>query len=64
VLGEIGVVRLHGSGRERTLEVVSSVRGELERSSAYAAQVEAHEERRRFLTEGKEPISRPLPAAA
>jgi single-stranded-DNA-specific exonuclease len=64
VLAEIGVVRMRGSGRERVLEVVSSVRGELARSRAYAAQVAAHEECKRFLTQGKEPSSRPLPAAA
>ena len=53
-------MRVSGSGRARTLEVVSSVRGELEKSHAYAAQAEAHEECRRFLIEGKEQTSRPL----
>ena len=64
VLAEVGVVRVTGAGRETMLEVVSSVRGELERSPSYAANRMAHEECVRFLTRGKEQSSSPMPAAA
>jgi single-stranded-DNA-specific exonuclease len=64
VLSEIGVARTDGSGRARRLEVVSSVRGELERSPSYVANRKAHEECVRFLTRDQEQSSSPMPAAA
>ncbi len=64
ILAEIGVVRLAGSRAAPMLEVVSSVRGELERSPSFAANQKAHEECVRFLTRGKEQSSIPMPAAA
>lgn len=50
VLGEIGVVRSARSGPDRALEVVSSVRGELDRAPSFAAYREAFEESLRFLS--------------
>ena len=64
VLAEIGVVRVAASAPEVVLEVVSSVRGELERSPSHAANRNAHEECLRFLTRSKEQSSKPMPAAA
>jgi len=64
ILAEVGVVRLAGNGRDLSLEVVSSVRGELESSGSYVAQTRAHEECVRFLTAAKKQSSSPLPAAA
>jgi single-stranded-DNA-specific exonuclease len=63
-LAEIGVVRMAGSRDAPMLEVVSSVRGELERSPSFAANQKTHEECVRFLTRGKEQSSTPMPAAA
>ncbi len=63
-LAEIGVVRVGASGHDFVLEVVSSVRGELEQSPSYAADQQAYEECVRFLTRGKEQSSSPMPAAA
>ncbi len=48
VLGELGLIRGPGAGA-RELRVVSSERTELERSAAYAAYRERHEEGTRFL---------------
>jgi hypothetical protein len=64
ILAEIGAVRVGASGREGNLEVVSSVRGALEQSPRYVANLMAHEECVRFLTRGKEQSSSPMPAAA
>lgn len=64
VLAEIGVVALHGTGRDVRLEVVSSVRGQLESSSSHVAQQKAREECVRFLTRYEKPTLRPVPAAA
>jgi single-stranded-DNA-specific exonuclease len=64
ILAEIGAVRTRASERELALEVVSSVRGALEQSPGYVANVQAHEECARFLTRGKEQSSSPMPAAA
>ena len=50
VLAEVGVVRDAGSGVDRTLEVVSSVRGELDRSQSFVAYRDAYEECLRFLS--------------
>ncbi len=63
-LSEIGIVRVLGTGPDLAFEVVSSVRGELDKSPSYVASQQAHEECVRFLTEGKEQSSSPLPAAA
>lgn len=50
VLAEVGVVRDAGSGVDRTLEVVSSVRGELDRSQSFVAYRDTYEECLRFLS--------------
>jgi hypothetical protein len=63
-LAETGVVRIVATAPELELEVVSSVRGELEQSPSFVANREAHEECVRFLTRGKEQSSSPIPAAA
>jgi single-stranded-DNA-specific exonuclease len=64
ILAETGVLRIVATAPELKLEVVSSVRGELERSPSFVANREAHEECVRFLTRGKEQSSIPIPAAA
>ena len=63
-LAETGVVRALRTAPEFGLEVVSSVRGELERAPSFVANREAHEECVRFLTRGKEQSSSRMPAAA
>jgi hypothetical protein len=63
-LAETGVVRALRTAPEFGLEVVSSVRGELERSPSFVANREAHEECVRFLTRVKEQSSSRMPAAA
>lgn len=50
VLGEVGVLQSVGNGRDRVVEVVSSVRGELDGSASFVAYREAYEECLRFLS--------------
>ena len=50
VLGDLGLLRWHGTGTARTLGVVSSEGQDLERSGAFRAYRARHEEGKRFLS--------------
>lgn len=55
VLGELGLLRWHGSGTARSLGVVSSSGTDLERSAAFRAYRERYEDGRRFLSRAQTP---------
>ena len=64
VLLEMGVVRTVRAGRDRLVEVVSSVRGELADSASFADYREAYEESLEFLSRSEARSSSPSRMAA
>lgn len=64
VLAEVGVVRSARTGPDRVLEVVSSVRGELDDAASFAEYRNAYEESQRYLSRSEARSSSPSEMAA